>query len=457
MAHIYRPVSVKPIPAAAVIRTVKGRRVATWTNRKNKAVTAPLTSDGRKCRVQSPCWWIEYKTSSGGRDRAKGFTDRGATLQLAARLERTAEDVRSGRESPRNSSPGHMADHISGFIAALTRKGSSHDHIDATAKQVRTVLTGADLSTPGTVDREKVEQWLDAEQKRLKWGARTRNQWAGSLNQFGRWLVRAKHSKVNPFDGLARQNVEADRRVVRRVLDPDDMNRLILAARDSATTFHGMSGRDRAMAYTLAAYTGRRLTALKKMSRTDIHFDPESGLPLSITTGARMQKSKKLHTVPVHPALASDLAEWLADKPAVGPIFSGWKTWADRGAELVQHDLAVARATWIAEADKTGPGRRGFGDGFGDAERARREASDRLLYKDAAGEVFDFHAIRGQFVTSLAIAGVDLTAAQQLADHSDPKLTSNVYTRWKSRLVGEMAKLPAPGVRLGSGTSKPES
>lgn len=440
MAHLYRPTSVKPVPKNAVIRTVKGssgrpdKKTATWTNRKNRAVTAELTPDGTKCRVPSPTWWIEYTDAGGKRVRAPGFRDRAATLQLAATLERNTEDVRAGRESPRRTAPEHMTEQLANFTAALERKGCSEGHIADTVKQIRTVLTRLDLTTPGAVDRERVEQWLDAEQKRLGWGARTRNQWAGSLNQFGRWLVKVKKSNVNPFDGLARQNVETDRRVVRRVLEPDDLNRLVVAARDSPDAYHGLSGTDRAVLYLIAAYTGRRLGALKQMSRADIQF--ENGLPVTITTGARLQKSKKVHSVPVHPELARDLAAWLAGRPARGPLFTGWKTWADRGAELIRHDLAVARATWIEEA------------GENRIERERREESDRLKYHDSAGEVFDFHALRGQFVTSLAMAGVELTAAQQLADHSDPKLTANVYTRWKNKLAGEVAKLPAPGVRL---------
>ena len=44
------------------------------------------------------------------------------------------------------------------------------------------------------------------------------------------------------------------------------------------------------------------------------------------------------------------------------------------------------------------------------------------------GRVIDLHALRVTFITHLSLAGVPLTVAQKLARHSDPKLTSNVYT-----------------------------
>jgi len=42
--------------------------------------------------------------------------------------------------------------------------------------------------------------------------------------------------------------------------------------------------------------------------------------------------------------------------------------------------------------------------------------------------VFDFHSIRGQFVSELGRCGVPLQTAQKLARHSDPRLTSNHYS-----------------------------
>ena len=59
-------------------------------------------------------------------------------------------------------------------------------------------------------------------------------------------------------------------------------------------------------------------------------------------------------------------------------------TWADDSATMLRHDLAAAG----------------------------------IPYEDTAGRVFDFHALRHQFISNLAAAGVHPKEAQTLARHS---------------------------------------
>ena len=54
---------------------------------------------------------------------------------------------------------------------------------------------------------------------------------------------------------------------------------------------------------------------------------------------------------------------------------------------MIQIDLAAARKAWIEEVKPE--------------ERLERERSSRLVYKDERGNYFDFHALRGQFVSNL--------------------------------------------------------
>jgi hypothetical protein len=73
--------------------------------------------------------------------------------------------------------------------------------------------------------------------------------------------------------------------------------------------------------------------------------------------------------------------------PAAGPLWPG--TWHESAAEMLRKDLAAARATWLLEAPN-------------EAERTKREKTTYLCPTDKAGRVFDFHALRGQFITGLA-------------------------------------------------------
>ena len=66
-------------------------------------------------------------------------------------------------------------------------------------------------------------------------------------------------------------------------------------------------------------------------------------------------------------------------------------------------------------------------------------------YVDRRGEVFDFHALRGQFVAEMDRAGVSLVKAQRLARHSSPNLTANLHTRLRIEdLKPEVDRLPIP-------------
>jgi integrase len=74
-------------------------------------------------------------------------------------------------------------------------------------------------------------------------------------------------------------------------------------------------------------------------------------------------------------------------------------------------------------------------------------ATAELPYEDAGGRVFDFHALRGQFVTALARAGVQLVRAQKLARHSTPNLTANSYTHLAlADMREDVERLAAPPV-----------
>ena len=81
---------------------------------------------------------------------------------------------------------------------------------------------------------------------------------------------------------------------------------------------------------------------------------------------------------------------------------------------MIERDLMVARKKWIEEAKP--------------AELQQRLQSDFLSYQNHAGLYADFHSLRHLFVTSLARAGVSPKTTQELARHSDIRLTLGLYT-----------------------------
>ena len=72
----------------------------------------------------------------------------------------------------------------------------------------------------------------------------------------------------------------------------------------------------------------------------------------------------------------------------------------------------------------------------------KKDMAEAGLPAVVGGRSFDFHAIRGQYATRLALAGVSPTAAMKLLRHSDPRLTMAVYTHLSiADLSAEVEKL----------------
>ena len=78
--------------------------------------------------------------------------------------------------------------------------------------------------------------------------------------------------------------------------------------------------------------------------------------------------------------------------------------------------------------------------------RADLEAAG-IPYRDEAGRVFDFHALRHHFISKLAAAGVHPKVAQTLARHSTITLTMDRYAHLglfdQTAALDKLPRLPA--------------
>src|SRR5262249_9229869 len=111
--------------------------------------------------------------------------------------------------------------------------------------------------------------------------------------------------------------------------------------------------------------------------------------------------------------VAAILGPWLHSKPVQQRLWPG--RWVNHAAKMVKGDLGSARAGWLSRAANA-------------QEQQEREGSTYLVFQDNAGRVFDFHALRHQYVSNLAAAGVHPKIAQTLARHSTITLTLDRYT-----------------------------
>jgi hypothetical protein len=181
-------------------------------------------------------------------------------------------------------------------------------------------------------------------------------------------------------------NAEVDRRHDRRTIGIDELRRLIEVAERGAP-YREMSGPARALCYRLAVATGLRLSEIKSITRQSFDFQAS---PATVSVAAAYTKNGDRATLSLPDDVAVDLQAWVAHLPAKAPVFR----LPDRGATMLKNDLKAAG----------------------------------ILYRDAAGLVFDFHALRCQTATLADQAGCSPRVVQHLMRHSTLELTGR-YTR----------------------------
>lgn len=85
--------------------------------------------DGRRIKKQSKSWYVKYRDAEGIERRVRGYKDKVATQQLAARLEKEAELGKEGvvdRYKEHRKRP--LAEHLEDFRQFLLAKGDTVRH-----------------------------------------------------------------------------------------------------------------------------------------------------------------------------------------------------------------------------------------------------------------------------------------------------------------------------------------
>lgn len=230
--------------------------------------------------------------------------------------------------------------------------------------------------------------------KRVERSPATANAYLRSAKGFAKWYsVRIEAS--NPFRSIRAFNEEVDRRRARRILTDEEFAKLLAAAEAAPRRYNcRIRGRDRAVLYRLAAYTGLRASELASL--TPASFDLQS-TPPTVTIEAANAKARRRESLPLHDHVASFLREWLSGRNASAKLWPG--LWA-------KHKQQVR---WLAR----------------DAKRAGIE-----------GPV-SFHDFRRRFVTRLIRSGIDVDLVRRLARHRDVKTTLDYYAESDLPELGE--------------------
>src|SRR5262249_44485435 len=330
------------------------------------------TVNGKRVTGESKRWYAEYVDADGLRKRVRGFTDRAATEQLAARLERESAREAEGLGDPaRHHRRRPLADHLDEYAAALSAKGDTPEHVRRTLAKVRAIFDGCAFAGISDADPARVSAWLTSLRKpkqpvkvpageeftpraaapllgisldalraavernklvatghgkgrrlprstvealvlKAAEGAspQTVNHYVRAVRGFMRWLVRTKRLASDPLESLPLLNTSTDVRRGRRELSADEMTRLLGAARQTTRSLRGLAGAARYHLSLAAATTGLRAGALANLSPADFDLGE-----LTVTLPARFNKSRKPRVQPLPAETAAELSGYLQGKP----------------------------------------------------------------------------------------------------------------------------------------------
>ncbi|MFC1635847.1 tyrosine-type recombinase/integrase [Planctomycetota bacterium] len=411
MARIFRHTYTKLLPKGAEVFTRKGKRYARFKDAKGKTTTAPLSQDGMKIIRETTKWYIEYKNADDIIKRVAGFTDRKATEQRAAELEKEAERVRSGyKPKEHNQLNRPLVEHLKEYKDCLLNKGNTAKQAQQVHNRALRIIKGCGFIRWSDIRASKIQSFLadlrsEGKGKRGL-SAQTSNWYLQAIKQFCSWMVIEGRVSENPVAHLKRLNVKTDRRHDRRALEPDELRKLLEAVSAGPKRF-GMTGYERYLLYRFAAETGLRANEIRTLTVGSFDLDR-----LIVTVRAGYSKRRREDVQSLRADTATLLREFFKGKLPSMKAFGGtYKRLTDKTANMLKADLADAGIPYVDDSERYA----------------------------------DFHCLRHTTGSLLAASGVHPKVAQSIMRHSDINLTMSRYTHilrgQESEAVAELPDL----------------
>lgn len=343
--------------------------------------------NGRKVVKRCEHFTIQYRDDAGKIRRVKGYRDKGATKQLAAKLESALARGEQGLVDPYKVARARpLSEHVTEYVADLRAAGRDRKYIDNMQRRLTILADGCGWRTLPEVEANSFMRWRDAESKLApRWKGReqkadrvsaaTLNQYLDTARAFLNWCVASKRCPLNPLADVNKVTGEKKRK--RRALSDEEVTRLMTAAPE-----------ERRIVYRLGIGAGLRRAELEDLEWGDVRLN---AIRPYIELRAEATKARRGDRLPLAQSLADDLRKLKPDDAGEGDMVFR------RVPSLVlwKNDLRAAG----------------------------------IPYADAQGRVVDFHAgTRKTLCTRLHRGGVPLATAMRLMRHTDAKLTMVDYT-----------------------------
>jgi len=423
--RVYRPGYSKPFPKDAKVKRDKDGKYVIVKDREgqSKKARVTVTSKGKRITIPSSYYTIVFKDHTGIKLRLQGNRDRATTNIMAANIGRLVYHCEIGETLPAelqewvDNLPDMMHQQLAGFGLVKARRAvvsqdmetmleafkqhlavkrqRSERYVRETISKLRTMFDGCGFKTFTDIDDIVVDHYLLGLREQKNLSVRTLNGSLAHMVQFCKFAVRSlKVAKSNPLDcseGFG--DMAGDRRLVRRALRADEVQRLLTTTAASTEVRHGMDGPERAMVYHFTLTTGLRANEVRTLSVEHVDFDHQDGPVLYVD--AAYSKHRERDTLPLHRRLVPHLKRFIVDRGRIGQakLFGGaYQALTDKTADMIREDLV--------DAD--------------------------IPYETIAG-VCDFHSLRHTYVSSLK--GISARVAQGLARHKSSDMTDRYSHR----------------------------
>ena len=486
MGAVFKKSYTKPVPDHAEIVTVKGDSFARFKPPKGRVKTYPVTRghDGSlRMSVPSGTYVAKYRDAQGVvKTVSTGCRDEGAARSILSDLERRVELIKAGvmtrdEETVADHQATSLTEHLKAYIRSLKAAGRSKRHMSDTKRLATQIAADCGFRTLRDIEASKVESWL-ASKLDADMAARTRNSYLQALNGFCSWCVKNQRLTANPIRSIEKADVESDRRLVRRAMVEDELQRLLYITRlrplaefgretirkpaDEVTgkrdtwkpaplTYETIEaaakrarqrltdkparieelealGRERALVLKTLVLTGLRVGELRSITIGQVHLD--CPMPY-IELNAADEKNRHGSDLPLRADLADDIREWLRSRQATSTLRIDGSGALPSDTPLFYVPTGLLR---ILDRDLQAAG---------------------IEKVDDRGRTIDVHAMRHTFGTMLSRNGVQPRTAQAAMRHSKIDLTMNVYT--DPRLLDVAGAMDAlPSFPLNSSPHEPE-
>ncbi len=365
--------------------------------RLGKKQVRPDTPGAEKVSEESRHWYA-YRRDGAKQIKVRLFTDKAASQRELARLNTALERGEAGMTDPRKEHLERPAlEHLEEFLPVMRGKGKSVKDKDRKEAILRAFV--AALRPLSDLSAAAVDRYLAA----VAGSAGNKRKHLSAISVWVAWLLRKDRIGADP---LARIDLPTggkktkERRalavaLIQRLLDATRerplaafVERYNADVREPVRRKMILRGRERALVYKTAVYTGLRLGEIASLRPCHLELARKPFPRLEIP--GRMTKNGQQARLLLVPAFADELAAWIgeAKKGPDDPLF-----------HVPQASVRIMRA---------------------DLERAG------IPYRTSQGDA-DFHSLRMTANVMLGQAGVPARIRQLFMRHSDIRLTMATY------------------------------